>query len=417
MYIPEYYEFCCRVKTVSGNKSLEKIPEILNGLDAKRPMIITDEGVSKAGLVDRVKKAMGSRVKIAAVYDTVPADSEVKVVNEISEIYRDKKCDSIIVIGGGSPIDTAKGVNILVSLDGHNLFDYSGVGKITQKLKPLIVIPTTSGTGSEMTLVAVIADHANHRKLAFTSYFLLPDVAILDPVMTETLPGFLTASTGMDALTHACEAYFCMGKNPMSDTTALAAIKLISDNIAEAVRNPKNKEARMAMANGSALAGIAFSNSMVGLVHNIGHAIGGACGVPHGVCMSILLPYGLEFNLHRTGEITGQLLLPLAGAEVYKNTPAEERPAKAISYIRQMNQELHELTDGGHARFLKEVKDRDGNQMIREDDFAEIIQKAMDDPAQFYNPEDLDYDEYHMVLECAYEGKPTDRDRIKRGKI
>jgi len=417
MYIPEYYEFCCRVKTVSGHESLVKIPGILEDLKARRPMIITDKGVSGAGLVDRVKKAMGSNVEIAAIVDSVPPDSEIKIVNEISEIYREKKCDSIIAIGGGSPMDTAKGVNILVSLDGHDLFDYSGVGKITRKLKPLIAIPTTSGTGSEMTLVAVIADHAHHRKLGFSSYFLLPDVAVLDPAMTETLPPHLTASTGMDALCHACEAYICMGKNPLSDTTALSAIRLIGKNLTEAVKNPGNRDARMALANASALAGISFSNSMVGMVHNIGHAIGGACGVPHGVCMSILLPYGLEFNLHRTGKLTGELLMPLAGAEEYSRTAEDQRPAKAISYVRQLNQELHDLTEGAHPRFLSEVYDREGKRMIEEQDFDDIIRKAMDDPAQFYNPEDLDYDEYHMVLECAWEGSPVDRRRIKRGKI
>lgn len=412
MNLPSYYEFCCRPRTISGHDAIDSLPQALAGLNAKRPLIITDQGVVKAGLCDMVVRAMG-KIQPVGIADFVPPDSEVSIVNQLVKIYRDNKCDSIIAVGGGSPIDTAKGVNILATYGGNDLMKYTGAGRITRKLNPFIAIPTTSGTGSEMTLVAVIADHSNHVKLAFTSYFLLPDYAILDSRMTATLPAALTASTTMDAMTHACEAYICMSKNPLSDTTAIEAISLISKNLLNVIKKPRDLDGRLALANASLLAGAAFSNSMVGMVHNIGHAVGGACGVPHGACMSILLPYGLEYNLHRAGESIAELLYPLAGEEEYASTPRHKRADKAIAYLRKMNQDLHEATGGKHARFLKEVYDWEGNQMVKPEHFDHIIRNAMDDPAQFYNPEEMDYDEYRMVIQCAYEGIPLDRNRIK----
>ncbi|MCX7679447.1 MAG: iron-containing alcohol dehydrogenase [Spirochaetes bacterium] len=417
--IPGYYEYCCRVKTIAGHNALEKIPIELMQMNARKPMIITDKGVEGAGLVkillNSIKRIKGSPVSVKAIYDNVPPDSELKVVREAAKMYRTKGCDSIIAVGGGSVLDTAKGVNILVSLGGDDLMQYAGAGAVKQKLNPLIAIPTTSGTGSEMTLVAVIADHSRNVKLPFVSYFLLPDVAILDPRMTKTLPPALTSSTAMDALTHACEAYTCMGKNPISDATALEAIRLLASNVVHAVKNPNDPKSRLALANGSALAGMAFSNSMVGMVHMLGHATGGVCGVPHGVCMSIFLPYGLEYNLHRSGEFTAQLLLPLAGPEVYAATPKNVRALKAIECIRQLNEDLHNATGGRHARFLKEIIGPDGKPMVPKEALPDIARTAMRDATQFYNPEDLDYNDCMMVLEHAWEGKPLDLKKIKKG--
>jgi len=404
------------VKTIAGHKALESIAGELDTLGARNPIIITDKGVSGAGLIKIVRTALGKKVKIAAIEDNVPPDSDVSVVNRVAKLYKSKKCDSIIAVGGGSVMDTAKAVNILVSLGGDDLMSYTGAGKVTEKLNPLVVIPTTSGTGSEMTLVAVIADHARKMKMAFTSYFLLPDLAVLDSRMTKTLPPFLTSSTAMDALTHACEAYTCMGKNPLSDAYAIPAIQLISQNVVRAVKKPGDMKARLALANGSALAGVAFSNSMVAIVHNIGHAIGGVCNVPHGVAMGILLPYGLEYNYHKSAHYTADLLYPLAGEEEFINTPLNKRPEKAVAYIRQLNEDLHAATGGRHSRYLKEVVDRDGNQMVPREKFDDIIRTAKGDPAQFYNPEDVDENDYRVMLECAYEGIPLDRKKIKKGK-
>lgn len=408
MNIPGYYEYCNKVKLISGHDVLEATPAFLQQLNAERPLLITDKGVRAAGLADTFIHAAG--LENVCIFDNVPADSDLQTIKEIAETYRQCRCDSIIALGGGSVIDTAKGVNILVSLGGNDLMKYAGAGKVKSRLKPLIVIPTTSGTGSELTLAAVIADHQRQLKLGFVSYNLLPDIALLDSRMTLTLPPHLTALTAMDALTHACEAYTCLAKNPMSDSAALLAVRLISNNLIKAMKNPHDKEARLALANASALAGAAFSNSMVGMVHTLGHATGGVCQVPHGTCMSIFLPYGLEYNLGKTAHLTAELLYPLAGEEVFRETPPKQRAAKSNAYIRNLNQQLHQLTQGRHPRFLKEITDRDGQPMVPHHKLADIARTALGDASQFYNPEELDYSEYLMVLEHAWEGKALDID-------
>ncbi len=420
MQIPSYYEFCASVKVISGPRALQGLAQSLLKLGAARPMIITDKGVSGAGLIKFVTEPLrkkGSGIRVGAIADNVPPDSEYKVVNELAKVYRKNKCDSIIALGGGSSMDTAKAVNILVSLGGNNILDYSGYGMVRKKLKPLIAIPTTSGTGSEVTLAAVIANHDKKVKMIFASYFLLPDIAILDPRMTRTLPPAITSATGMDALTHAIESYYCIAKNPISDTTAVKAIELISRNILQAIKRPNDLEARLALANGANLAGMAFSNSTVGLVHNLGHATGGVCGVPHGVCMAIYLPYGMEYNLHKVGNLVGELLLPLAGPEVYHATPVKQRPEKAIEMVRRLNQDLHDATGGRHPRFLKEILDRNGNAMVPREALPAIAKTAMGDGCKVINPEEISFDDAMMVLEQAWEGNPLNRKKIKKGKI
>ena len=415
MIQPSYYEFCCRVKTISGTRALEKIPVLLAGMNAKRPMIITDKGIVAAGLITVLKKAMGSGVKIGALYDDVPIDSDYRLVNNAAGMYKKKGCDSIIAVGGGSAMDTAKGVNTLVSMGGDNLLDYEGANNIKQKLNPLIAIPTTSGTGSEMTFAAVVADPDRHVKMAFLSNFLLPDIAVLDPRMTKTLPAAITAATAMDAMTHAIESYFCMGKNIVSDSFALQAIKGISENLLHVIKNPGDMKGRLVLANASAMAGAAFSNSMCGMVHNLGHAIGGVCRVPHGNCMSMMLPYGLEYNLHRSADIIGEVLFPLAGPEVYAATRKKDRAEKVIELVRKMNQDLHDATGGRHPRFLKEVFDRAGAQMVPRSAIPDIARTAMGDGAKIYNPEELSLADNMMVLEHAWEGTPLNRKKIKKG--
>ena len=358
MDMPGYYEFCCRVKIISGHDALEKIPGTLAQLNAGRPMIVTDKGVVGAGLIDTIVDAISNGVNIRVIADDVPPDSDLRIVNSLARLYREKGCDSIIAIGGGSVMDTAKGINIIVSEKAENLMLFSGANALKRALRPMIAIPTTAGTGSEVTLVAVIKDHEKHLKMAFVSYFLLPDASIVDSRMTLTLPPAITAATGMDALSHAVEAYTCLAKNPLSDAHALAAIRLISDNLLKVTVNPGDERDVWAWPAAATLAGIAFGNSMVGMVHTLGHSVGSVCGVPHGACMAILLPYGLEYNMHKNGNLTAELLLPIAGAEVYAATPKEERAQSVIDLIRRMNQDLYEATGGRHARFFRESLDR-----------------------------------------------------------
>jgi alcohol dehydrogenase len=415
MILPDYYEFCCRVKIVAGHDALEKIPALLAEMGSKKPLLITDKGVAAAGLVDIVVNALKEGVTIGGIADNVPPDSDLKVVNQLAVLYKENACDAIIAIGGGSVMDTAKGVNIVVSENATDLMAFSGAGALKRRLKPLIAVPTTAGTGSEVTLVAVIKDHEKHLKMLFTSYFLLPSVSVLDSRMTMTMPPFITAMTGMDAMSHAVEGYYCLQKNPLSDAHSLAAVSMIHKHLPMVTKNPTDKDGRLAMAVAACLAGISFSNSMVGMVHNLGHATGAVCGVPHGICMAILLPYGLEYNMHKCEESIAELLLPMASEEVYLKTPKEQRADKVVSLIRDMNQELNTITGGRHPRYLSEIKDRDGKQVVPRNVLPEIAKAALLDGATIYNPEDSDYEDNLMVLEAAWEGKPLDRNKIKKG--
>ena len=415
MDLPGYYEFCCRVKIIAGHNALEKIPGALSHLNAGKPMIVTDKGVAGAGLIDIVTNAIKDGVTIGAIADDVPPDSDLRVVNRLAQEYREKGCDSLIAVGGGSVMDTAKGINIVVSEKADDLMKFSGGHVLKRALKPLIARPTTAGTGSEVTMVAVIKDHEKHQKMLFVSYFLLPDVSIVDSRMTLTLPPAISAATGMDALSHAVEAYTCLAKNPLSDAHAIAAITLIRENLIDVVKNPGDKNRRLAMANAATLAGIAFSNSMVGMVHTLGHSVGSVCGVPHGVAMAVLLPYGLEYNRHKNGHLTAELLLPLAGTNVYAVTSKDQRTDTVIALIRKMNQDLHDATGGRHARFFKEVLDKEGKQMVPREKLPDIAKTALSDGSIFYNPEDLDYNDFLMVMEAAWEGTPLDKSRIKKG--
>ena len=221
----------------------------------------------------------------------------------------------------------------------------------------------------------------------------------------------------MDALTHAIEAFTCLAKNPISDAHALLAIELIGQNLLNVINQPGDADRRLALAVGANLAGVAFSNAMVGMVHMLGHSVGAVCGVPHGTCMAILLPYGLEYNMHKTEHMTAQLLLPLAGARMVAQTPAHRRAEQVIAVIRQLNQRLYQATNGGHARFFKEITGPDGSTRVPVDKLETIAEKALGDGTIFYNPEELDRDDLLMVLSHAWAGTPLDRDLVKRGAL
>ena len=393
--LPSFFEFGNPVRIVSGNKAVDNIPYELKRLGAKRPMIITDQGVSYAGLIAYVEDAIAdSDTEIGAIFDTTPPDSPASVVQEVAGIYRENNCDALITIGGGSSIDTAKGVNILISENSDDLSQFAGAEMLEKPLKPLLVIPTTAGTGSEVTLVAVISDTEKNLKMAFTSQYLLPDVAILDPRMTMTLPPKLTAATAMDAMTHAIESYIGLQKNPMSDAYAVSAIELIKTNLVKAVTKGKDEKVRLALANAATMAGIAFSNSMVGMVHSLGHATGAICHIPHGEAMSIFLPYCLEYNLQKAGDLIGELLLPLGGAELYAKTPKADRADLAIDIIRQLKAELH-----GHCGLPRTLKEAG----VLRNKLEQIAETTMDDGALTFNPEAVEQIDALRVLISAYE--------------
>jgi len=415
MKVPDYYEFGCRTRIMAGHDVLEQIPGLLSSMAARHPMVITDQGVARAGLVDILCQALDSRITVKTIQDDVPADSDLATVHTLAGQYKKYDCNAIIALGGGSVMDTAKGVNILVSTASDNLLAFSGANALPHRLAPLVTVPTTAGTGSEVTQVAVISDPDNLRKLLFTSGFLMPDAAVLDPRMTLTLPAPVTAATAMDALSHAVEACLCLGRNPLSTAHAHEAIALISHHLVPVIQQPDHTPGRLALATGAALAGMAFSNSMVGMVHTLGHAVGSVCHAPHGTCMAVLLPYGMAYNLHKTQSLQADLLLPMAGADVYARTRPQDRAEKAIDWVNRMNRRLHQATSGAHAVCLRDIKTPDGKSLVPAHLLPGIARTALGDGSIFYNPEDLDHDDCLMVLTAAFDGTPLDLSRVKKG--
>lgn len=388
-----YYEFKLPEKILSGDGALEHVPHELGLLGASRPLLLSDRGLEKVGTVDKVKSALNQGgMTPAEVFCDIPADSSIEVVNRIAALYREKNCDSIIAVGGGSVIDTAKGAGMVLAQAGSDLMESAGAEILPRgEHVPFVAVPTTSGTGSEATIVAVVKDPEAQVKMEFLSYHLLPDLAVLDPRMTETLPPRITASTGFDALVHAIEAATCLQHNPVSDSFAEKAIRLICENLERAVDNGKDRKARMALANGSLLAGAAFSNSMVGLVHAIGHALGGVCRVPHGEAMTILLPAVMQYNLDKCRDRYAELLLPIAGPEVYAATPPDWRARKAIETLTELRARLAEKTEMPIS--LVETG------LVRREDFDAVARTALNDGAIIVNPADADYDEIIGLLE------------------
>ena len=393
--IPKYYEFQNSSKILSGEFALENIPSELNMLGAKKVLILSDKTLEKIGTLQVVIDAISTKdIEIVGKYTEIPPDSSIEIINEITRLYKQLDCDSIVAVGGGSVIDTAKGVRMTLSQQKENILELVGCEMINYGNHiPFVAIPTTSGTGSEATIVAVILDKARNMKMEFISYFLLPDVSVLDPRMTLSLPAKTTASTGMDALCHAIEAYTCLQKNPMSDAYAISAIEIIRDNLIKAVENGNDKKVRLAMANASLMAGVSFSNSMVGVIHAIGHAIGGVSHVPHGDAMSILMPHCMKFNKDKLKGEYAKLLLHIAGPEVYANTKYEDRADKTIEYVENMLYKLNKIC--GLPTKLSQTN-------VKKEDFNEIAKKALDDGAMIVNPKQVDFEDVMDILEKAF---------------
>ncbi|BBQ53828.1 iron-containing alcohol dehydrogenase [Aeromonas jandaei] len=390
-----YYDFFCPVKLLAGEQALEQLASELASLGARRPLLLTDKGVNATGLATLLANVLAEgELPVAAIWDEIPADSSTAVVERIAKRYAELDCDSLVALGGGSVIDTAKAANILVSMGGEHLLDYSGAGCLTRPLKPLAVVPTTAGTGSEVTLVAVIKDETSGRKVPFTSPFLLPQLAVLDPRLTQGLPLNITAATAMDAMTHAIEAFIGTAKNPVSDALALMAVEKIANALPLILKDPQNKQLRLQLAEGSTLAGMAFSNSMVGLVHALGHSLGARCHLPHGLCMNLFLPTVLDYNRPEVDNELARLLLPLVGAERFAATPAHLRAEATITAIRTLRDTLWQAVKLPRTMSEAGVSDRSL--------LGEIRDLAVNDGAMLFNRKDADREQLLTLLERAW---------------
>ena len=289
-------EFRIPRRVVIGSGSSAQVGEECQKLGVKKSLIVTDQVMIKLGILDGIKKALEQNRVQFAIYDGVATEPTTDYVEKGLRIYKENKCDFVLAVGGGSSIDTAKAISIMAT-NPDSLQDYMGLGKVPKKGAPVVAIPTTAGTGSEVTVFTIITNTKTDIKMLIGSPFVMPEVAIVDPLLTISCPRGLTAAVGIDALTHAIEAYVSLKAQPMSDIFCLSAIELISGNLRQAWANGSNVEAREKTMLGALQAGMAFSNSSVALVHGMSRPIGAYFHVPYGVSNATLLGVVMEFSL------------------------------------------------------------------------------------------------------------------------
>ncbi len=263
-------------------------------LGIERALVVTDKFLrEKTDVIARVEKALGAR--LAGIYDGVIPDTGVEVIDSGARYARELRADGLVSVGGGSAIDTAKGMAIVIT-EGGSIRDHQGSSRLQRRQTPHIAVPTTAGTGSEVTLYIVVKDHAKHEKMHFMEERIIPDTAILDPSVTLGMPRGLTAATGVDALTHAIESYTSINRNPLADANALHAMRLVSEHLPRAVDDGQDKVARGQMLLAANIAGTAFNSTGVGMVHAMAHVIGARHSVHHGTANAICLPHVMRFN-------------------------------------------------------------------------------------------------------------------------
>lgn len=289
-------EFYMPSVTVIGSGAIKEIPARLTSLGGTKPLLVTDKGMTQLGVTASIVQLMQGAGMQCAVYDeTVPNPTDKNVSDGLAQ-YAANGCDCIVTLGGGSAHDCGKGIGI-VATNGGTIHQYEGVNKARVAMPPFLAVNTTAGTASEMTRFCIITDTARKVKMALVDWRVTPNIALDDPELMVGMPPSLTAATGLDALTHAVEAYVSTGATHMTDANAEKAIKLISKYLRRAVGNGRNLEAREAMCYAQYQAGMAFNNAGLGYVHAMAHQLGGYLNLPHGECNAILLPHVCEFNM------------------------------------------------------------------------------------------------------------------------
>ena len=338
-------------------KSVNDVPAVLKAKNIGKAFIVTDGGVMKCGLVDGLTEALTAENIGYSIYDKTMPNPTIAAVEEAREQYINDGCAAIIAVGGGSPMDLAKAVGARIARPKKSVKKMAGILHVRKKLPLLIAVPTTAGTGSETTIAAVITDGETHRKFAINDFPLIPRYAVLDYKLTLGLPKAITAYTGMDALTHAVEAF--IGRSTTKDTrrNAIEAVKLIQENLKTCYDNPTDATARRNMLYAAHYAGIAFTKSYVGYVHAVAHSLSGKYGLPHGLTCSVLLPVVLESYGKAAYKKLAILAREIGVAD--KSDSKQSAAQKFIEWVYAMNEYL------GIPRGFSEIKDEDIDQMSR----------------------------------------------------
>lgn len=376
MHMGQITSFFIPTVTLVGENSSTQIPDRLRSIGGKKPLIVTDQGIVAVGILKKITDILDKAGMQYAIYDkTVPNPTD-KNVDEAYAVYKKENCDSLITLGGGSSHDCGKGVGFLVG-NGGKIHDYEGVDKSSKPFPPYVAVNTTAGTASEMTRFCIITDTSRKVKMAIVDWRCTPSVAIDDPILMKDMPPALTAATGMDALTHAVEAYVSTAATPMTDACAEKAIEYINRYLRRAVANGNDREAREGMCYAQYLAGMAFNNASLGHVHAMAHQLGGFYDLPHGECNAILLPHVSQHNLISARRRYGRIAKLLG--ERTEGLTATEASQKAIDAIRQL------AADVGIPTGLVELGKRYGKE-VREEDIPVMTANAQKDACGLTNP-------------------------------
>ena len=344
-----------------------KQAKIIGGTKA---LVVTDKSMVKIGISDKIIKLLVESGTEIVLYDAVVPNPTIKNVQEGVDLYLKENCNILIAVGGGSAIDCAKGIG-LIATNGGSINDYEGLDKSEKKLPPFIAITTTAGTASEMTRFTIITDTERHIKMVITDWHLTPTVSINDPELMVSMPPSLTAATGMDALTHAIEAYISTIATPLTDATAIMAINLINKYLRVAVANGKNIEATEKMVYAQFMAGMAFNNASLGNVHAMAHQLGGLYDLPHGICNAILLPHVGKFNLIACPDRFANIAVAMG--ENIEGLSIIEAADLAIESIKRLSKDI------GIPSGLKKLG-------VKEDDFSILADNALKDACGLTNP-------------------------------
>ena len=383
------FEFNTVARIINGSGSSLELAAELRRLGVSRPLLVTDPGLMSIGLVQPVLEALASADLAAVVFDQVREDPPEAVVLAAAELGRSREVDGVVAVGGGSSMDVAKVVAVLLG-GKQQLSELYGVGMVTAARLPLVLVPTTAGTGSEVTPVAVITT-GETTKAGVSSPRLLPDVAVLDADLTLGLPPVVTAMTGVDAMVHAIEAYTSRHqKNPMSDNLARQALHLLARNIRTAVLDGQNREARENMLLGACLAGQAFANAPVAAVHALAYPLGGHYHIPHGLSNSLVLPSVLEYNASHAAELYAELAEIVIGEPVAGGVEAQS--SALIKALRELIDDV-----ALPATLQLAGVDETALEMLAED--AMLQQRLL-----VNNPRDVAYDDALAIYRAAYWG-------------
>ncbi|WP_081415888.1 iron-containing alcohol dehydrogenase [Peribacillus kribbensis] len=384
--IPFTYFMPTRVEC--GNGISEETGELIKDLGVSSVLIVTDKGVRAAGLLQGIEKSLSSANLYYEIYDEVEPNPSAETIQQGTVYLKQQKIEAVLAVGGGSSIDTAKGIAAMATNAGH-ILDYEGVGKISNHPLPIIAIPTTAGTGSEATNSTVVTNKETSFKLGVLSSLLFPNLAILDPALTLHLPQEITAATGMDALTHAIESYTSKSANPVSKAFAMQAIKMIGENLTRSYFVGTDLESRENMLVASLLAGVAFSQSRLGNVHAISHTFGGVFNIPHGIANAALLPFVMKFNLPACAEQYREIAIAL-GRNV-SGLSIEKAAEKAIDTVIEMNQCMNIPLN------IKELG-------VSLDVLPKLVDDSMRSGNVFVNPRLTKASDIQLIIEKAYHG-------------